>query len=103
MSLKDMSEKDLELWIEARFHAELQGLASFRAEMESHKHLLLANSDENKQLLELFRKWKTFIYMMQGLERMAVFFTKIGLWMAMLWAIWTYVVKEAIKQAQGGS
>lgn len=102
MALKDFSESELELWIEARFHAELKGIAMFQAEMASHKELLKANSKENQELLELYAGLKTFLKVMSMIERVAVFFTKVGLWLLMLWGIWTYLVKEAITSFKSG-
>ena len=102
MSIKDMTESELELWIESRFHAELQGLAKFNKEMAEHKELLVASSAEHKEILELFRNVKAFLRIMKGLERIIVFFTKVGIWIAMVWAAWTFFIAEAIKQANGG-
>lgn len=102
MALHDMSEAELELWIESRFHAELQGLAKFNKEMTEHKELLVASSAEHKEVLELFRNVKAFLRIMKMLERVIVFFTKVGIWCTMMWGLWTFVVKEAIKQVQNG-
>lgn len=103
MALKDMTEQELEIWIETRFQKEIQGLAAFRAEMIEHKQLLQDNSAGIKELLELSAGYKTFLRIMRGAERTAVFFTKVGIWFAMLWAFWVYIVKEAVKNSNGGT
>lgn len=101
MALKDFSESELELWIENRFHAEIQGITEFSKEMKEYKQLLVSNLKETKELLELFQSAKAFLRVMKVFERIAVWFSKIAVFLALLWALWMYVIMAAIKQIKG--
>lgn len=105
MLFKDMTEQDIEIWLSSKFQAEYTALSRMKHEMDAYMSVLTDskvalenNSKENKELLAVFVKLKAFISVASMIGNVMSWVIKFGGGAAILWGIWTFILKESLER-----
>ena len=94
-----MNEHELTKSVDARFKAQELRINRMYSDFEALKLLMEKNNTSLEEFIALAKGFKFGLKILGGIEAAAVWVAKIAAAFGILWAIWKFLIREALAHA----
>jgi len=91
-----MNEHELTKSVDARFKAQELRINRMYNDFDALKLLMEKNNTSLEEFIDLAKGFKFGLKILGGIEAAAVWISKIAAAVGILWAVWKFLIKEAI-------